>query len=199
MTNYPLTWPKGWRRTKAPRDAAFKHERRALSVMDGLVRVKTELRMLHAVPESIIVSTNVEVRKDGFPRSDRGEPDDHGVAVYWKTHAQDPMHKVMPIDHYNRVADNLAAVATCLWSIRAMERHGGSFIVERAFTGFLALPAPNTWRAVLGFAEEEMPLLTNVRKVYRELCNVHHPDLGGSDAKMAELNWARAEAERELS
>ena len=32
-----------------------------------------------------------------------------------------------------------------------------------------------------------------------QLSKQHHPDSGGSEAKMAELNWAMAEAERELS
>jgi hypothetical protein len=199
MTNFPLTWPAGWRRTKEPRDAAFKHERRALSVWDGYQRVKEELRMLGAVPESIIISTNIEVRKDGFPRSDRGEPADRGVAVYWKTNAKDPIHKVMPIDHYHRVADNLAAVAACLWSIRAMERHGGSFIVERAFTGFLALPAPNTWRNVFGLEAEGQPTLAEVRVMFKHRAKTAHQDNGGTDAQMSELNWAMKEAERELS
>ncbi|KVD37855.1 hypothetical protein WJ41_22830 [Burkholderia ubonensis] len=62
-----------------------------------------------------------------------------GVAVYWETRAG--ARRVMAIDQYTRVADNLAAVAATLDAMRAIERHGGARILERAFTGFAALAA----------------------------------------------------------
>jgi hypothetical protein len=83
--------------------------------------------------------------------------------------------------------------------MRAIERHGGAMILERAFTGFTALPMPNTWRAVLGFEEADQITLQDVRDMYRTRSFKHHPDRGGSEAKMKELNWAMAEAEKELA
>ena len=38
----------------------------------------------------------------------------------------------MAIDAYTRTADNLAAVAATLEAMRAIERHGGAQILERA-------------------------------------------------------------------
>jgi hypothetical protein len=167
-------------------------------VSDGTGRVRDELRQLGISDDDLIISTNVPVRLDGFPRSNEREPDDPGVAVYWKKR-KDPIHKVMAIDIYDRVADNLGAVAACLWAIRSMERHGGKPIMERAFTGFLQLPAPNTWRAVFGWDEEQRVNQLDVKLRYNQLSHERHPDKGGTDAKMAELNWAKTEAERELA
>ena len=132
-------------------------------------------------------------------RSDQREPDDPGAAVYW----QEPTgpRKVMAIDLYNRVADNLAAIAATLEAMRAIERHGGAAILERAFTGFTALPPPivagmkRPWREVLGAHMAR----SSVEAAYRGLASKYHPDREGGDAeKMAELNQARDEALKEL-
>lgn len=80
-----------------------------------------------------------------------------------------------------------------------MDRHGGSFIVERAFTGFLALPAPNTWRSVFGWDDNKIVIHDEVKLRFKRLAMERHPDRGGSDAQMAELTWAMKEAERELT
>jgi hypothetical protein len=103
----------------------------------------------------------------------------------------------MAVDQYTQVADNLAAIAATLEAMRAIERHGGAMILERAFLGFTALPSPNDWRHVLGF--EHTPTLPEARDRYRKLAATQHPDLGGSDARMAELNGAWDSAQRELS
>jgi hypothetical protein len=156
----------------------------------GLLGVETR--------NGIIISSNVEVRLDGFPRSNQGEPKDPGVAVYWKKE-KEQVHKVMATDTYDKVADNLAAIAATLEAMRRIERHGGALILERVFTGFLALPAPNTWRAVMGFDEDDLVSIADVKRTYRSLCKERHPDTGGSEAAMADLNWAMKEAEKEVS
>ena len=108
----------------------------------------------------------------------------------------------MAIDHYDRVADNLAAIAASLAALRAIERHGGAAILDRAFTGFTALPPPDKvaargWREVLGVDPLERDL-TKVQDKYRRLSAVHHPDRGGTQETMAELNWAWAQAQEAL-
>ena len=144
-----------------------------------------------------IISTNVEPTLAGRPRSNQAQPQDPGVAVYWRKDSKDT-HKVMAVDRYTSVEQNLAAIAATLEAMRAIERHGGAVILERAFTGFLALPEPNTWRAVMGWQPGHAPELAQVRTRYRMLAQERHPDRGGSDAQMVELNWAMAEAEKEL-
>jgi len=176
--------------------AHFKHQRDRLSIFDGVTRVLQQLRLFgYTDTEHIIISTNVKPRLDGLPRGDSAQPGDPGVAVYWKK-PKEPQHKVMAVDQYTKVADNLAAIAATLDAMRAIERHGGAMILERAFLGFTALPSPNDWRHVLGF--EQTPSFDEARDRYRKLAATQHPDLGGSEARMAELNGAWESAQREL-
>lgn len=202
MKSYPLQWPAGERRTKADerKDAYFKKGHNAVTITEGIRRVHYELMRLGVDNfEDAIISTNLKLRLDGQPIGSQAEPADPGVAVYWKG-PKDTQHKTMGIDIYHGVANNLAALAATLEAMRAIERHGGKRILERAFTGFLALPAPNTWRAVLGFTEDAGPTLAQVKRQYRQEAMGAHPDAEtGNHTKMAELNWAMDEAERELT
>jgi len=216
MTKYPLTWPTGWKRTQAysrtrakfskattkyhdnPNDTTQNHSykvRGQVTIAEGAGRVLKSLEMLGAVGEAII-STNLHLKLDGLPRSGQQEPADPGVAVYWKTRTA-KQHKVMAIDRYDRVADNLAAIAATLEAMRAIERHGGAVILERAFTGFEALPSPNDWRHVMGF--ENTPTLEQAKDRYRQLAQSRHPDRGGHENAMQELNRAYDDAKRELT
>ena len=137
---YPLTWPQGWPRKKSRqrRRAKFSTSGRVLSVMDGIQRVLLELERLGVKRDDLVISTDIPTRLDGLPRSDRSVADP-GVAVYWRK-GKDT--RCMAVDRYDRVADNLAAIAATLEAMRAIERHGGAEILDRAFTGFVALPAP---------------------------------------------------------
>lgn len=152
------------------------------------------------VPDwNVIISTNVELRLDGLPRSDR-EPSDPGVAVYWKQKPNDPNMRCMAIDRYSRVADNLAAVAATLDAMRAIERHGGAEILNRAFLGFAALPekASQPWREVLGVTLAA-PTLQHVEDRFRSLIQVHHPDKGGDRETFEKIVQAREAARMELA
>jgi len=163
-----------------------------MTVSSSVERILDSLRRFGVSDGGGIISTNVQVRLDGLPRSGQAQPSDPGVAVYWKTRTG--KQQVMAIDRYDRVADNLAAIAATLEAMRAIERHGGATILERAFTGFIALPAPKDWRATIGVSVTAS--LEDVRRVYRRLAKERHPDSGGSEASMAELNeaWALAQA-----
>ena len=73
-------------------------------------------------------------------------------------------------------------------------------ILDRAFTGFVALPAPNgkrQWREVMIFGEST-PTGDQLKQRFRELASTRHPDKGDTDAEMSELNIAHAEAQREI-
>lgn len=206
---YPLQWPQGWPRTQnyKRQHAKFSTKRRSslggqyqeLSIADGVERVLEELGRFGIGRDDIVISTNVETRLHGLPRSDRRPPADPGVAVYWQTRAG--ARRVMAIDRYMRVADNLAAVAATLDAMRAIERHGGAQILDRAFTGFAALAAPTTpraWRQVIGVPSTERDLAA-VRAAYRRRASAAHPDKGGTHEAMTELNAALEAAERELN
>ncbi|NIJ89482.1 hypothetical protein FHR49_002283 [Xanthomonas campestris] len=186
----PLSWPAGWKRTPAGKRDKSRFRKsgrvrypgqgestRVLSVAEGVDRVRLELQRMGIDAADLVISTNLELRLDGLPRSNQRQPADPGVAVYWLDRfdrTQPP--KCMAIDRYDRVADNLAAVAATLEAMRAIERHGGAAILERAFAGFTALPAPAapSWREVLDPADPEGS--------YRRLRSQHHPDRAGGDA-----------------
>lgn len=209
---YPLSWPEGWKRTapSARIRAKFINTIRtefgrrasgAISVSDGTRRVLVELERMGLGSDEILVSTNVALRLDGFPRSDRGEPADPGVAVYWN----DPAGKTkcMAIDRYDRVADNLAAIASTLEALRAIERHGGGEILDRAFRGFAALPeraGGKSWRQILKFPELMTPTIEMIRDHFRDIAQIAHPDRStGSREAFEELMWAREAAIIELT
>jgi hypothetical protein len=217
--SYPLSWPDGWKRTGANlrKSAAFNRKEREygapnaqgqrsqwtrtkdLSIFDAVKRLLAELERMGVKDWNVIISTNVPLRLDGLPRSDK-EPSDPGAAVYWKRRDQDATMRCMAIDRYTRVADNLAAIAATLEFMRGIERHGGAQIMDRAFLGFAALPekASSPWREVLGL-DGQTPDLEDVENRFRALVHVHHPDKGGDREKFEEIVRAREAAQIELS
>jgi hypothetical protein len=207
-TAFPLSWPDGWKRTEpvsrvhgqfGRTDSQFGKKR--LSVADAVQRLLGELRRMSIPDWNVIVSTNVPLRLDGMPRSD-AEPADPGAAVYWKKDDKQVM-RCMAIDRYTRVADNLAAIAATLEAMRAIERHGGGAILERAFLGFAALPekASQPWRQVLGISATAPATWPLVEERFRALVKVHHPDQGGEKEreKFEEIVRAREAARLELA
>ena len=208
---YPLQWPAGWPRTPAVllKPGKFGTKKPALSgswlrtvditIAEATNRVLAELARMGIDRQAVVISTNLQLRLDGLPRSGQAAPRDAGAAIYWQTPGGE--RRVMAIDQYHKVEDNLAAIAATLDAMRAIERHGGAKILDRAFTGFTALPAPaekKTWREVMTFGEST-PTKEQLRQRYRELARIRHPDRdGGSNAAMSELNVALAEAEKEI-
>jgi hypothetical protein len=206
---YPLQWPEGWKRTE-PHRRKFGHfgkkvstsgsswkRTEDLSVADAVNRVLTELQRMAVGRDDIVISTNLRTRLDGLPRSDQRRPDDPGAAVYWQESTGE--RRCIAIDQYTTVEDNLAAVAATLDAMRAIKRHGGAAILERAFTGFTALPAPGAareWWEVLGLPSTAS--IDEARAAYRRLASAHHPDRGGDARKMAEVNEAWALAQQRL-
>ena len=195
-TRYPLQWPEGWKRMQSDqrKTATFSRQGKALTVFDGVQRVLDELQRLGVHQDDVIVSTNLQTRLDGLPRSNQARPGDPGVCVYWKP-AKSPM-RCMAVDRYDEVQDNLAAVAATLEAMRSIERHGGAAILDRAFTGFAALPAPvggkRDWWTVLELQSNASQ--AEIREAFNRLAREHHPDRGGSDERMAEIIRARDEA-----
>lgn len=183
---YPLDWPVGWKRSISRRRASFSSFKRQLSVNDGISRAIDALGRMGISRNDLVVSTNIETRLDGMPRSDRAEPRDPGVAVYWRRRGKT---ECIAIDRYDRVADNLAAIAATLEAMRAIERHGGAEILDRAFTGFVALPAPEQPFQVLGVSAQASR--AEIETAYRRLASEHHPDRGGDAQQMARINAAR--------
>lgn len=198
---YPLAWPDGWRRVPA---SERRHGRFGVSVQryrdDGTPswKSKTELsisqgtkRVLEALSlmgfdDSVVISSNLQLRNDGLPRSGQRAPLDPGVCVYWGNGRR---RRCIAVDQYQKIADNLAAIAATLEAMRAIERHGGAAILDRAFTGFVALPAPEQPFQVLGVPATATR--DEIETAHGRLAMKHHPDRGGDSEQMARINAAR--------
>jgi hypothetical protein len=189
VSNFPLAWPPGWKRTTTGRkDAQFiNRDKRYIGIVDGVHRVLDELRRLGVKEDDVIISTNVRPTLGGRATEGTGKIPDPGVCVYWK--AKSGEQRCIAVDRYTGVAGNLGAVAATLEAMRAIERHGGAEILERAFTGFTALPGPEQPWEVLGISSQATK--EEVDKAYKRLAHKHHPDRGGDAEQMTRINRAR--------
>lgn len=217
MNEYPLQWPQGWPRTESSerKSANFGTKNtegwgmKQLSIAQATKRIMDELsaytRRGHPWRidlDETVISTDLKVRRaDGLPKSGQRNPDDPGVAVYFEL---DGKPQVIPCDKYTRIADNLAAVAATLSSLRALERHGTD-ILDRAFTGFTALEhnPEESWEQILQMGnrrgEIDSEWLASAERHYKMLAAEYHPDKpAGSNQMMSRINLARQKAREAL-
>lgn len=200
ITNYPLHWPQGWKRSRVQQHAPFSKKsdrsyRRDVTISEATSFVLDQLRLMGVKGSTVIISSNLELRLDGLPRSGQRNPDDNGVSVWWK---DGDRQLVIAIDKYYRVADNLNAIGKTIEAMRGIERWGSGEILERTFAGFAALPNPDAivWREVLDYTGN---YLAECKAAYRKAMNNAHPDKGGNDQQAAVVNQAWAMAQEELS
>jgi hypothetical protein len=179
---YPLQWPAGRPRANYQERSRFK-----TTIGKATRDLMHEIRLMGAVAP--VLSTNMRLRNDGLPYSNQRQPDDRGVAVYF-THKKRQM--CFACDRWDKIEDNIDAIAKTVAALRGIERWGSGSMVEQAFTGFVALPPPASAKSpyeVLGVSpgatDEE------VDAAYRQKAKAAHPDAGGSDSAMHELNEAR--------
>jgi hypothetical protein len=201
-TAFPLAWPAGKARTPAHKRERGRFSKQTtryfgessykakgeLTVAAARDRLQGELERLGA--KLPVLSTNLELRLDGLPRSGQRKVEDPGVALYFQLRGK-PI--ALACDKYDTVEANIAAIAAHIDAMRTTERHGvGS--LEQMFAGFQALP-PGTataeqrgldWRALLGHPTT----LEQAEATYRRLMKEHHPDTGGRDEVAAALNQA---------
>ena len=192
--NYPLSWPVSVPRTRAAkrntarfsqsRQASWGSSRERLSMSNAVSRLMDELKRLGA--RSVVISTNVAVRLDGLPRSGQRKPEDPGAAAYFDL-AGEP--HCMPCDRWDRVEDNVAAIAGHVAATRKIERYGVGSIAE-AFTAFKALPAARRWFEILGVPEDAT--LGEIKGAYKLRAFDLHPDRNGDPGEWDELQSAYA-------
>ncbi len=189
---YPLTWPPGWKRTLASsrgNSLFINRDKSKLGIADGVRRVLEELRRLGVKEEDVIISTNIRPTLGGRSVEGTGAIPDPGVCVYW-TDKQG--QRCIAIDRYKGVGGNLGAIAATLEAMRAIERHGGAAILERAFTGFTALPPASgqeqPWEILGTHASAPRE---EIEIAYRRAAAKAHPDrLTGSHEQMTRVNAA---------
>lgn len=176
---FPLTWPMGRPRAKYTHSSNF---RTALG--KAIQEVRNEVARLGGA--KLIISSNLPLRRDGIPYANASQPTDRGVAVYF-TYKKRPM--CFACDRWTKVEDNMWAIAKTIDALRGIERWGSGEMVEQAFTGFIALPAPEQPWQVLGLSSHATR--DEVEDAYRKLAMKHHPDRGGDPQEMARINAAR--------
>lgn len=174
---YPLQWPPGWNQTQYPKRSQF-HDH---SIARATSFLMVQLKMLGAT--NVVVSTNLALRKtDGQPYSRQRLPEDRGVAVYFRLNGE---NQCMPCDKWNRIEDNIWAIAKCVEALRGLDRWGAKEMVNASFRGFKALPAVATQPKVNYFDGCEDK--TSVNQRYRLLVRTYHPDHGGDQEDFIEL------------
>jgi hypothetical protein len=183
--NHPLSWPAGWKRTVAHyRSDGAKFGQ--VTLAEANQKLANEMRLLGA--QGAVLSCN---------SSDWPDP---GVALHFTRNRQ-PL--VLACDQYSNQAANCRSIGISIASFRALERHGGTALVDRTFIGFAALPPPpdvavRGWHEVLGLGPDQDVDVETIERAFRTCAHQAHPDKGGSNEAMAELNAARARALTEL-
>ncbi|WP_159053655.1 J domain-containing protein [Variovorax sp. PMC12] len=159
-----------------------------------------EVRLLGG--RHVVLSTNVPLRQDGKPYANFPRIEDPAAAMYF-TYKDKQM--CFACDRWTRVEDNIQAIRKTIEALRGIARWGTGDMLQAAFTGFTALPAPivagmkRHWREVLQYGDGR-PDAAIIRGCYQRLASLAHPDrAGGSTERMAELNQARDDALKELS
>lgn len=206
---YPLNWPANKPRTRASEKklgrfhkSGGSYHSREVTIHEAIVRVYNQIGMFspgayHTViqPDDCVLRTMLQVNKNGSFRANQRKPPDAGAVLTFPYRGRDV---VIAIDVYTKIGQNIAAIAATLESLRTLQRHD-SALLDAAVTGFTALPAPvvtRHWRDVFGV--DACATLKEVRKHYMRAAGINHPDKGGCDAAMSEINRAWADAQAEL-
>ena len=141
---------------------------------------------------NLVISTNISLRRDGRPHVSQRKIDDPGVAIYFERKG---CAVCFACDRWNTIGDNMRAIEKTIKALRGIARWGTGDMMEAAFRGFEALPAPS-WRADLGLTPNAT--LADAEQSYRKRARSAHPDAGGSVEGMSRLNTAIERARQEL-
>lgn len=196
ITASPLTWPDGWKRTKTKARSQFKSP----SIWKATSFVIEELGRMGIESWNIIISTDLKLRQDGFPYSKQKTPEDIGASVWWKD--KNEVRRVIALDKYDRIADNIHAIGKTIEAMRGIDRWGSGEILERVYTGFDALPGPDhvvgrSWRDVLEYYEGNN--IAHAKERYLIARMYAHPDKGGTSELFHEVEKAWEQCQVELN
>lgn len=190
----PLTWPFNLERHKGARETSrFKAPS---TVHVAVIETLRQLSIMGVSDWNVIISSNLQLRRDGLPYSKQPIPQDPGVAVYFRSAKMRPT--VLALDKYLSPRENLWAVAKTIEALRGIERWGGGTFSHQAFTGFTAIPPPSPrgWREILdlpGAVDRDL-----LERQYRRKAQVAHPDKGGSAEAFREVRQAYLEGKKAL-
>ncbi len=192
MEAYPLQWPDYQQRTPH-----YKIQKSRFDTTFDIARKLVFNEIARLGGKNPILSTNIPLRKDGYPYASARDPDDRGVAVYFDYKGKS---MVFACDKWQTTKENVKAVAKTIDAIRGIERWGSSEMMEQAFRGFEALPAPkqNGWRDVFNIAPTQKPSFDQLKGIYKRKAKVAHPDHGGTNEECHIIQGAYDQAKIEL-
>jgi len=184
---YPLYWPGDYPRSKTTKYSRFKN-----TLAGARDFVNDEIRRLGAT--NPVISTNIPLKNNGDLYADwqRYKITDHGVAVYFTLKGN---QVCLCCDTYRTIWENMQAIGRTIEALRQIDRDGVSDFLNRAFTGFTAIPervgGKSCWDILgIGMTND----LSAIREAYKNLAKKAHPDTGGSEEAMKELNIAYQDA-----
>ncbi len=184
---YPLQWPSGRPRTPSGHRSSSRFD---------VTPNQAQRDMFHQIAlmggKNVIVSTNLRLRKDGgiYAADMNKTPDDPGVAVYFERKGQ---RVCFSCDMYHRVWENIRAIGKTIEAMRGIARWGAEEALDRAFTGFAALPSPEArkhWSDVLNVPSNAAA--DDIKAAYRSAARTAAKQ--GDQARLQDLNVARDEA-----
>ena len=193
----PVDWPPGRPKTRSRKEALFRQDGRPITFDGAVGRLRQQIRMVTKPGHpwrmlELTLSTNYTLRADGRPRRNQGEPADPSVAFFFEL---DGRGYSLQSDQFDRIPDNIAAIAAHIEALRGQERWGVATL-EQSFAGHLALPAPEQWWQVLGVRSTASE--AEIDTAWKAKIKDAHPDRGGSEQQAARLNWARSEGKKQL-
>lgn len=142
--------------------------------------------------KNVVLSSNVPLRRDGLPLAGQAQPKDPGVAIYFLYKEK---QMAFACDRWWRIEENIQAIKKTIEALRGIARWGTGDMLQAAFEGFTALPQPKSWAEILKVPPDAF--IDTIEAHYKILARKHHPDQGGSEAAMAEINAAIAAARKE--
>lgn len=170
IESHPLYWPSEYKRTRFPAWSRFGSH----TLFQARSALKEEIRRLGG--KDLIISSNMRTRQDGDVYSNAKEPEDSGVAVYFK---MDGNNVCLACDKWRTCWENTWAIAKTIEAMRGIDRWGVSELLNRLFLGFIAIEesAGKDWAEILGVSREASA--AEIMTAYRLLSKEHHPDVGG--------------------
>ena len=186
IISYPLQWPAGVPRSEFPKRGGYRatFEQAVDNIHAALVELVGE-----AVVATLVVSSDFQGDET---------TDDPGVVAYFQIEGS--LH-FLPCDRGFTVAQNAQGIALTLKAMLDIGKHSNPEIAARMLRVLAAAvePTMRTWRDVLGFPPSLPITPALLRQRYAQRAFECHPDQGGSNDAMSELNTAYQTAKAELS
>lgn len=187
---YPLCWPIGQKRTANPTYSRFGNHTLAASYKQLLKEIA------HMNGTNPIISSNIPVKQDGTPHANYSKRiiDDRGVAVYFTRNKQ---QVVLACDRWNIVEDNIWAIACSIEAMRSLERWSVSEMLDRAFNGFLAIPAAGEAHSKSCWDVLGIPITKDrkeIQRAWRGKAKIADILSGAGNDELVEVNAAYTQA-----